>query len=135
MVAHNFLPKCSRSSYTLISHLPLTCLKTLYLRAQVSEWPINRDFAPCKKNCIPSNEVLKQFSCLIQMSKCSPSASIQDLVEPMCTDDWHQLVCYIQIFLTWFYLVQVDNHTETKILEHAKKLWFLSTMPETIEGL
>ena len=31
--------------------------------------------------------------------------------------------------------MHIDSHTETKILEHAKKLWFLSAMPETIEAL
>ena len=69
------------------------------------------------------------------MSKCTPSASIQDLVDPMCTNDWIKLIRYTQNLLKWFYIVHIDNHTETKILEHAKNLWFLSAMPETIEAL
>ena len=68
------------------------------------------------------------------MSKCTPSVSIQDLLDPMCTNDWNKLIRYTKNLHKWFYIVHIDSHTETKILEHAKKLWFLSAMPETIEA-
>ena len=71
----------------------------LYLRAPVSEWPINPTLHHAKRTAFHPMSYLKQFRCLIQMSKCTPSASIQDLVDPTCTNDWNKLIRFTQNLL------------------------------------
>ena len=102
-----------------------------YLVTPISEWPINREFAARKEDCIPSNEILKQFRCLIQLSNCSASTTIDSLIDPSITNDWNKLIRITQNLLKWFYVVRVPKFTATDILQHSRRLWFLSAMPET----
>jgi len=102
-----------------------------YLKEPVSEWPITREFAARKEDCIPSNEILKQFRGLIQVSSCVTLNSIQVLINPTSTNDWNKLIRITQNLLKWYYRVLIPGFAATDVLRHANRLWFLSVMPET----
>ena len=106
-----------------------------YLRGPISEWPISREFSARKDDCIPSNELLKQFRCLIKMTKSSAPSEIQKIIDPMCTNDWNKIIRLTQNLLKWFYIVHVPNFPATDILQHARRLWFLSVMSDTVDAL
>jgi hypothetical protein len=106
-----------------------------YLWKPISEWPISREFSARKDDCIPSNELLKQFRCLIQMTESSFPSEIEKIIDPMRTNDWNKIVRLTQTLLQWLYTVHVPNASAATILQHAKRLWFLSAMPDTVAAL
>ena len=102
---------------------------TEYLKRPTSEWPINRDFSKRKDDCIPSNELLKQFRCLIQVTKPSAASGVQVIVDPWKTNSWTRVIRWTQNLLRWVYKARSLDTAETTIIQHAKRLWFLSAIP------
>ena len=106
-----------------------------YLRSPRSSWPIDREFATRKDECIPQNEILKQFRCMIQVTEAHPSPGIEQIIDPLRTNDWNKLLRLTQTLLSWFHKTHVADSTAARTLSHAKRLWFLSAMPTTVEAM
>ena len=106
-----------------------------YLKGPRSTWPIDRQFANRKDECIPQNELLKQFRCIIQLTDVSPPAGVEQLIDPYSTNDWNKLIDVTKIMLTWFHKTIVAHSNAALLLQNAKKLWFLSAMPATIAAI
>ena len=102
-----------------------------YLKQPISEWPITREFAARKEDCIPSNEILKQFRGLIQVTSCAATSSIQVLIDATSTNEWSKLIRRTQNLLKWYYTALAPELVSSDVLQHAKRLWFLAVMPET----
>ena len=106
-----------------------------YLKGPRSSWPIDRDFATRKDECIPQNELLKQFRCMIQVTEAQPSPGIEQIIDPFRTNNWNKLLRLTQFMLTWFHKTRVADSNAGLVLKQAKKLWFLSAMPATVEAM
>ena len=53
----------------------------------------------------------------------------------MFTNSWKKLLCLTQNLLLWRYKAHFRNFSASTILQHAKRLWFLSTMSDTSVAL
>ena len=106
-----------------------------YLKDHRSAWPIDRNFADRKDECIPQNELLKQFRCMIQLTEASPPTGVEQLIDPYSTNDWNKLLGFTQVMLSWFHKALVPHSNAALILQHSKKLWFHSAMPATIAAV
>ena len=102
-----------------------------YLCEPPSRWPIDRNFALRKDDCIPQNELLKQFRCMIQATDASPSPSIDQVLSPFSTNNWNKLIRVTQFLLSWFYKVCAPETCAALMLTQSQRLWFLSVMSET----
>ena len=102
-----------------------------YLRNPTSQWPISRDFSTRKDDCVPSNELLKQFRCLIQKTDSSISFGVERVIDPMCSNSWRRILCMTQNLLQWRYRVHFLGSPASTIQRHTQRLWFLSAMPAT----
>ena len=63
-----------------------------YLKDDPSNWPINRDFATRKEDCIPQSELLKLFRGLIQKTDAISYTGIHQLIDPWGTNYWDKLL-------------------------------------------
>ena len=107
-----------------------------YLQELPSKWPINRDFANRKDDCIPQGELLKQFRCLIQATEVTNTLhGINQILSPFRTNYWTKLLRLTQLLLSWYHKIHVPNTSAALTLESSKNLWFLSVMPDTMEAL
>ena len=106
-----------------------------YLRGPRSTWPIDRNFATRKEEHIPQNELLKQFRCMIHVTEASLPLSIANVIDPLRTNNWHKLLRVTQFVLSWFHNVHVDDTNAALRLQQAKRLWFLSAMPDTVAAM
>ena len=70
-----------------------------YLRNPTSQWPISRDFSTRKDDCVPSNELLKQFRCLIQKTDSSISFGVEKVIDPMYSNNWRRILRMTQNLL------------------------------------
>ena len=71
----------------------------------------------------------------IQLTEASPPAGVEQLIDPYSTNDWNKLIGITQIMLTWFHKTIVSHSNAALLLQHAKKLWFISAMPATIAAV
>ena len=117
-----------------------------YVKKPRPMWPINRDFAERKEECIPQNELLKQFRCIIRHIDAivpaddevlaeAPSVGIENLIDPYSTNEWNRIISSTQVLLSWYHKVLVPNSNSTVTLQHANRLWFQSAMPSTVAAL
>ena len=102
-----------------------------YLGKPIYQWPISRDFSTHKDDYVPSNELLKQFSCLIQMTETSISVGVEKFNGQIFTNSSKELLRLIQNLLVWRYKAHFCNSSASTVLQYAKRLWFLSAMSDT----
>ena len=57
------------------------------------------------------------------------------MLSPYKTNEWSKLLRLTQFLLSWFYTVHVESPNASKISEHAKRLWLLSAMPDTVAAI
>ena len=53
-----------------------------YLHDPPSAWPMDRNFALRKDDCIPQNELLKQFRCMIQATDATHLWGVDQVISP-----------------------------------------------------
>ena len=90
-----------------------------YLKDDPSHWPIIRDFATYKEDCIPNSELLKLFCGLIQKTDAICLTGIHQLICPWSTNFWCKLLGRTQKLLQWYCKVHIPNSTSTQSLQPA----------------
>ena len=106
-----------------------------YLKRPFAEWPINRDFAERKDEHIPQSELLKRFRCLIQNIQAEKVLGVNQLLDAYSTNYWDKLINKTQLLLIPFHKKKYDSTDEASRIAYAKKLWFLTVMPDTIAAM
>ena len=72
---------------------------------------------------------------MIQNVQAQPTSDITQLIDPCSTNDWIRLVRRTQLLLFPFYNKMQQFTSDASLIERAKRLWFLSAMPDTIKAL
>ena len=106
-----------------------------YLKLPLEHWPINRDFSLRKEACIPESEVLKRFRCIIQVAQTHISYGIHCLIDPYSTNSWERLIRRTQLLLIPFRPRNAQVVSQASLIQSAKRLWFISAMPDTLSAL
>ena len=107
----------------------------LFLKRPPSEWPINRDFAERKDEHIPQSELLKRFRCLIQNVQTENVLGVNQLIDPFSTNYWDKLINKTQLLLIPFHNKKYGSTDDASRIVSAKRLWFLTAMPDTMDAL
>ena len=94
-----------------------------------ADWPVNRDFAN-RKDLIPQVEVLKRFRGIIHKIEALVPPSVTNLIDPFSTNYCHKLIRRIQMVMAAAQIIKSGDSASIYVND-AKRLWFLSAMPET----
>ena len=97
-----------------------------YISEPPSQWPIDRNFALRKDNCIPQKEHLKQFRFMFQINDASQSPSVDQFLSPFSISNWNKLICVTQLLLSWFYKVCAPETCDALMLTQYQQLYIVS---------
>ena len=108
-----------------------------FLKLLPCQWPINRDFANRKDDCIPKGEILKKYRAIVNanMVQLERVTGVSALIDPYSTNDWTVLLRKTQCLLN--FVQQSDSKKKTEIAQgkvDARVLWFRSVMKDTDEA-
>ena len=131
---HNAADQATRTNSTaeMIDQASAWQIGPSYLKDPFEMWPVDRNFASCKEQCIPDEEILKRYRGQVNRtsSKYATDVGVHKLIDPTTTNDWDRLIRVTQLLLQPFCHKRgvIDN---SAIVDSAERLWFLYAMEDT----